>query len=188
MRTTIERVREAVGSLGDVPTQLAALESMSVNQLKERYRELYGEPTHTRNRIYLRKRLAWRIQELAEGGLTPSTLSKIAELGDELPESWRRRQVEPPPPAAAPTTTAVSTPATPTKARDPRLPPVGSVVTRLFNDTTHEVTITGDGFRFGGESFKTLSAIARQITGTQWNGFTFFGLTSPIPAASEVAS
>lgn len=189
MKTTIERARESVQALGDVPKQLAELALMSVAQLQEKYRELYGEPTHTRNRDYLRKRLAWRVQELAEGGLSERSLSKIIELGDELPERWRMRRAEtlatepatapvsePTTPAPTPVSAPTAPRVTPPQKRDPRLPPVGTVLTRAFNGTNHEVTVTEDGFLYAGQSYRTLSAVARQITGTQWNGFTFFGL------------
>jgi len=65
---------------------------MNVGQLAEKDRELYGEPTRTRNKEYLRKRLAWRIQEQVEGGLSASALERIAQLGDDVPERWRMRQ------------------------------------------------------------------------------------------------
>ena len=80
MSKATARARANARELGDVPTQLAALEQMNVGQLAEKYRELYGEPTRTRNKEYLRKRLAWRIQELAEGGLPASALERI-EIG-----------------------------------------------------------------------------------------------------------
>jgi Protein of unknown function (DUF2924) len=166
MANTASRAREAVRTLGDVPTQLIALDAMTVAQLAEKFRELYGEPTHSRNRDYLRKRLAWRIQELSEGGLSERTLTKIVELGDQLPERWRKRHAapEPPAPSASP-------------SRDPRLPPTGTVLTRVFDRRSHQVTVGEDGFDYAGQTFKTLSAVARRITGTAWNGFTFFGLT-----------
>ena len=93
MSKTTARARANARELGDVPTQLAALEKMNVGQLAEKYRELYGEPTRTRNKDYLRKRLSWRIQELAEGGLPASALERIAQLGDDVPERWRMRAV-----------------------------------------------------------------------------------------------
>ncbi|MFP2962575.1 DUF2924 domain-containing protein, partial [Myxococcus sp. 1LA] len=99
--------RAARTQLADVPQQLAALASMSVPDLAAKYLELYGEPTRSRNRDYLKKRLAFRIQELAEGGLSARAVTRISELGDKLPERWRMRQVEetkpsaPPPRAAA---------------------------------------------------------------------------------------
>lgn len=160
------RARVNADALGDVPSQLAALETMTVGMLAEKYRALYGEPTRTRNKDYLRKRLAWRIQELAEGGLPTSALERIAALGDDLPERWRMRQ------AVAAETKA----AKPCQRRDSRLPPVGTVLRRLFDGADHEVTVCSDGFAYAGERFKSLSAIAKRVTGTPWNGFLFFHL------------
>jgi len=176
MSKTTARARANARELGDVPTQLAALEQMNVGQLAEKYRELYGEPTRTRNKDYLRKRLSWRIQELAEGGLPASALERIAQLGDELPERWRMRQ-------SAQVKDAGPVPAL--EPRDPRVPPVGTVLHRVFNGVAHEVTVCGEGFEHAGERFKTLSAIAKHITGTPWNGFLFFGLKKRVETTSE---
>ena len=176
MSKTTARARANARELGDVPTQLAALEKMNVGQLAEKYRELYGEPTRTRNKEYLRKRLAWRIQELAEGGLPASALERIAQLGDDLPERWRMRQ-------AAHERNAG--PAQPLEPRDPRVPPVGTVLHRVFNGVAHEVTVCSEGFEHGGERFKTLSAVAKHITATPWNGFLFFGLKKRVETTSE---
>jgi hypothetical protein len=68
-----------------VSEQLVALEEMTVGELAEKYREVFGVPTRTRNRPYLHKRIAWRIQELAEGGLSPRALAKIEELAPLAP-------------------------------------------------------------------------------------------------------
>jgi hypothetical protein len=137
---------------------------MTVGDLAELYREVYGEPTRTRNKDYLRKRLQFRLQELVQGGLSPKALAMVSTIGDELPERWRIRQAS-----------KVKLPA-PEAPRDPRLPVVGAVVRRIHQGTTHEVTIAQDGFEYAGRRYKTLSAIAKEITGTPWNGFTFFGL------------
>ena len=173
------RATNARRQLGSVPTQLAALSEMTVGDLAERYLELYGEPTRSRNKDYLRKRLAWRIQELAEGGLSAQAVGRIAELGDGIPERWRMRQAEkqqkaePPPPIE----------------RDPRLPGVGGVLRRVYQGVPHEVTVAEDGFEYAGARFKTLSAVARHITGTAWNGFLFFGLkAAPEGATATPAS
>jgi hypothetical protein len=64
---------------------------MTVPELVAKYRELYGEPTRSHNRDYLRKRLSWRVQELAGGGVTASTLELISNLSDAIPEAWRQR-------------------------------------------------------------------------------------------------
>ncbi|QQR46209.1 DUF2924 domain-containing protein [Myxococcus xanthus] len=176
--------RAARKELADVPQQLAALASMSVPDLAAKYLELYGEPTRSRNRDYLKKRLAFRIQELAEGGLSPRAVARISELGDKLPERWRMRQVEEakpseplPPPAAADGRAAAA------DGRDARLPPPGTVLTRVFKGTQHRVAVREDGIEYEGQLHRSLSSVAKLITGTAWNGFTFFGLKAGSPKA-----
>ncbi|WP_254626406.1 DUF2924 domain-containing protein [Myxococcus sp. CA039A] len=163
-------VRAARKQLADVPQQLATLAHMRVPELAKKYQELYGEPTRSRNANYLRKRLAFRIQELAEGGLSARAVARIAELGDTLPESWRMRQSEvekkndAAPPSAA------------DDGRDVRLPPPGAVLTRLYKGSQLRVTVREDSFEYEGKQHRSLSSIAKLVTGTAWNGFTFFGL------------
>ncbi len=168
---TTARARTAMRELDDVPTQLAALEAMTVGQLAERWRELYGEPTRTRNKDYLKKRLAWRIQELAEGRLPPGAVALINKFGDQMPERWRMRMTRP-----ATTENEARTLLQPVEPRDPRLPPPGTVLRRVFEGVAHEVAVREEGFEYDGTRYKTLSAIAQHITGTRWNGFLFFGL------------
>lgn len=167
--------RVARTQLADVPQQLAALASMSVPDLAAKYLELYGEPTRSRNRDYLKKRMAFRIQELAEGSLSARAVTRISELGDKLPERWRMRQVETKPSAPPPSVPAdVRAPAA--DGRDARLPPPGTVLTRVFKGAQHRVTVREDGIEFEGQLHRSLSSVAKLITGTAWNGFTFFGL------------
>ncbi len=172
MSPALDRARRAARDLSTVPAQLAALEQMTVTELVAKYRELYGEPTRTRNKDHLRKRLAWRIQELAEGGLSEEAKRRVAELGVELPERWRRKLAD-------------TVPQVERAPRDPRLPGVGSVLMRVRQGIEHRVTVMEDGFEYAGERFKTLSAVAKRITGTPWNGFTFFGLAKAGQEASR---
>jgi hypothetical protein len=81
--------------LDDMPSQLAALETMNVPALAEKYRELYGEPTRSRNRAYLKKRLAWRIEANFQGDLSQGAIARIQQLGDQLPERWQMRLGQP---------------------------------------------------------------------------------------------
>ena len=145
--------------------ELAELSRMTGAQMAEKYLALYGQPAHSRNKDFLRKRLAWRIQELAEGGLSERALARIEELGaDALMASRRptRHTASPTPPTES------------TAARDPRLPPAGTVVRRVHIAKEHSVTILDDGFEYKGERYRSLSKIARLITGTPWNGYLFF--------------
>lgn len=189
MNKATTRSRAEMRRLDDMPSQLAALETMNVPALAEKYRELYGEPTRSRNRAYLKKRLAWRIEANFQGDLSQGAIARIQQLGDQLPERWQMRLGQPAsePAAAGDAATkldaALSTATT--EPRDPRVPPVGTVVRRVFDGKTHEVTVCVEGFEYEGRKYKTLSAIANQIAGSRWNGFLFFGLKKPGAAASE---
>ena len=161
--------REGVANITE---RLAALRSMTVAQLRERYLEVFDEPTRSRNKDWLFKKIAWRIQELAEGGLSEQALASIDELAEDVPVRWRqpRRQAD------APTTEADDTDAEAQEPRDPRLPPAGTVLTRAYKGVEHKLTVLDDGFEYRGERHASLSKLARDITGTNWNGFLFWGL------------
>jgi hypothetical protein len=148
--------------------ELAALDKMSVGELAERYREVFGEPTRTRNKGYLRKRIAWGIQQRAEASVfSPHALERIEQLAPEAPARWRQPVARKDGASAPVIATA--------KARDPRLPPVGTVLTRVHDGVEHKVTVlVDDGFEHNGKQYRSLSKIARVITGTPWNGFLFF--------------
>jgi hypothetical protein len=135
---------------------------MNTPELLAKYRELFGEPSRSRNKNHLRRRLSWRLQELVHGGLAPRALELITALGDELPERWRQRMAKEPPEPAAP--------------RDPRMPPPGSRLSRVYRGASHTVVVCEDGVEYQGVRYRSLSAVAKQITGTAWNGFTFFGV------------
>lgn len=177
------RAEAARAALGDVPAQLAALQDMTVEQLRERWMVLYGQPTASRNRDYLRKRLAWRIQEVAEGGLTQRARDRIEAIldGHFLPDITRRAR------EAAVPVLAKATPAAATADRDPRLPPAGTVLRKVHRGQEHLVTVLADGFEHRGVQYRTLTAVAKVITGAGWNGFLFFGLATRAGAARKVA-
>ncbi|MCA9583851.1 MAG: DUF2924 domain-containing protein [Myxococcales bacterium] len=187
MTKTTARSRTARRELDDMPSQLAALETMNVPALAEKYRELYGEPTRSRNRAYLKKRLAWRIEANFQGDLSQGAIARIQQLGDQLPERWQMRLGQPANAADAPSDDALPSPTVlaATEPRDPRVPPPGTVISRVFDGKTHEVTVCVEGFEYAGRKYKTLSAIATQIAGTRWNGYLFFGLKKRSDGASE---
>ena len=147
-------------AMRDLADQLIALKSMTVAELHERHREQFGVPTRSRNKQFLIKRIAWRMQEQAEGGLSPKAEAKARELAPEAPARHIRPRSAPPGPSE----------------RDPRLPSPGTVVTRRHKGADHHVTVLVDGFEYRGREYQSLSAIALEITGTVWNGLLFFGL------------
>lgn len=154
----------------NIAKELAALEQMPVSELVRRYEDVCGETVRTRNRQYLIRRIAWRLQASSEGGLTVRALNRAAELAD--PGDARVT-----PPRARPSAEPARLPARVTTVHsDPRLPPTGTAITRMYKGKTLSVTVRPDGFEYAGEMYKSLSAVAKVITGSHMNGFRYFGL------------
>ena len=159
--------------------ELALLPRLGVADLRSRYAELFGETTRTGNKAWLVKRLAWRLQALAEGDLSQRARQRAAELAHDadLRLSPPRTLATHACPAAIPR---------PAKLRLPpcdRLPPPGTILHRPYKGAVLQVKVLRDGFAFEGKLYKTLSAVAKAITGSHLNGFLFFRLT-PKGAAS----
>ena len=158
-----------------VSQQLAALSGMGVGALRQRYVEVFGEPSRSGNKAYLFKKLAWRLQSLAEGGLSERAKRRAGELARDAD----LRTTVPRPPAAtvdAPARTVMMK-APSSDGRD-RLPIPGTVLTRTYRGAHVAVTVLADGtFDYAGQTYRSLSAIARAVTGSHWNGYLFFGLT-----------
>ena len=144
----------AVPSDTSVVAQLAALRKMSVVELKQRWETLFGTPAPNNSRSYLEVRLGNRIQELMLGGLSRDTRRVLDLLVKELEGKNTRKAI----------------------MTDPRKPIPGTRLLREWDGAEHSVTVLRDGFDWQGRKFKSLSAVARAITGTQWNGYRFFGL------------
>ncbi len=158
--------------LQTIQQQLNELYNLTVRELMDKHVELTGESTRSRNKDYLRKKLAWKIQERAEGGLSQKAQDKIDELAKVSPGHWRRTKT------IAESSSKPTTKATKVNSRsqDPRLPAVGTVLNRIYKKKSYSVEVAKDGFIYNGEHYKTLSKVAQTITGTHWNGFSFFGL------------
>jgi hypothetical protein len=138
----------------DVLRRLVRLEGASTAELKEQWRELFGKEPPPFSRTYLQSRLAYRIQELAFGSLRPATVARLEVLGEKLDGgSITLRRIR----------------------ADDR-PTVGTRLIREYQGFAYTVTVLQDGFEYEGRPYRSLSAIARAITGTRWNGWTFFGL------------
>jgi len=150
-----------------VGKELAALRRMSVDDLRGRYAEVFGEPTNGRHKEWLVKRIIWRMQSVAEGDLTQRARRRAAELANDAD---LRRKAPQSPPVVKPAI------ATPTTSGDRRVPIPGSLITRVYKGQALEVQVLADGFEFEGETYKSLSAVAKQITGTHCNGYHFFRL------------
>lgn len=154
----------------NVPSQVAALRGMSPAQLRAKYLEVFGEATRSGNREFLFKRLAWRIQSQAEGTLSERARQRAAELARDADI----RMTMPRTPMASPgaATRVVAGAA----RRDGRLPMPGAVLTRHYRGRLIQVTVLPKGFDYEGQVYRSLSAVAKAVTGAHWNGHLFFGL------------
>ena len=138
----------------DVLGRLAALAGASMADLKDQWRALFGAEPPPYSRKFLESRLAYRIQELAYGGLKPETVARLEALGEQIDgKNITLRRI-----------------------RQEQRPITGTRLLREWQGVEHVVTVTRDAFEWQGRPYQSLSAIARAITGTRWNGWVFFGM------------
>jgi Fe-S oxidoreductase len=153
-----------------IEEQVLSLDDMDFAALTKLWLELYDEPSRSKSCPFMRKRLAWRIQCLAEGGLSEKARRRAHELENDA--DLRIRHLAKP--QSTPKATLVAAVQSP--SQDSRLPEVGTQLVRIYKGRKIEVTLLNEGFKYGGKVYSSLSAIATEITGTRWNGYTFFGL------------
>ena len=139
--------------------RVAELRTLSVNELKARWTDLFGRSPAHYNRRALEDRLAYRLQELELGGLKPSTIKRLEALGEELDGGNKAVR----------------------GVRSDRIPVPGTRLVREWNGVEHTVTVTHDGFDYQGQPYRSLSRVAKLVTGTTWNGLVFFGLKTQVP-------
>ena len=150
----------------NIARELATLQRLTVPQLRQRYAEVFSETTNANNCAWLMKKIAWRLQALAEGGLSERARRRAAELANDADlRSNPPRTIPMPVPAEVPT---------PRAPLDDRLPAAGTVLTRKYKGEVLQVKILADGFEHDGQVSPSLSAVAKAITGSHCNGFLFF--------------
>jgi hypothetical protein len=137
-----------------VLARLAALKTTPMPELKQQWRDLFETEPPPYNRRFLESRLAYRIQELAYGGLKPETIARLEALGEQLATGGKIRR----------------------HSDVERRPIAGTRLIREWQGVEHCVTVRGEDFEYQGRPYKSLSAVARAITGTRWNGWVFLGL------------
>lgn len=155
----------------DVAAEVAAMQQMTVTQLKQRYAEVVGEKARSGNKAWLIKRIAWRIQANTFGDLSERARQRALELANDA-----EIRLKAPPDRSTPAATAAPSQAAVSVSGDSRLPVPGTVLVRKYKGRTYRVSVLPGGFEYGGETFTSLSAVAERITGSHWNGFLFFGL------------
>ena len=134
--------------------RLAALKTTTTPDLRTMWRDLFETEPPRQNRRFLESRLAYRIQELEYGELKPAIVERLEALGEEL--DGGNAEVR--------------------KRRTDDRPIAGTRLIREYQGIEHCATVLADGFEYQGRPYKSLSAIARAITDTRWNGWVFFGI------------
>ncbi len=149
----------------NIDKEFAAMERMTVDQLREKFAEVFGETTNGRHKQWLIKRIAWRMQANEEGDLSERARRRAMELANDadLRVTAPRHDVVPQtqsPPKALPNTQLLP----------------GSSLVRHYKGRDVHVTVLRGGFEYEGERYRSLTAVAKAVTGKHWNGYHFFGL------------
>jgi hypothetical protein len=144
-----------------IPARVAALRTAPVSDLRAQWRDLFDTEPPPFNRRHLENRIAYRIQELAYGGLKPETLRRLEILGEQYDSGNMTTR----------------------RIRHDARPVAGTRLVREYRCVEHTVTVLADGYEWEGRPYRSLSAIARAITGTRWNGLIFFGVKQQGSAA-----
>lgn len=150
------------------------LRNLTIADLQNRYRELFGEEAKCPDKPMLLRRIVWRLQAAVEGELSERARRRAAEIADDADLHGRAPENSPAPSQSVVRSRVERLPS----RRDPRVPPPGTLLARRIQGRDVVVKILDDGFEYQGQRYGSLSAIAREVTGTRWNGFTFFGLAA----------
>jgi hypothetical protein len=150
--------------------EIAALKRMTVPNLRRKYAEVFGENTTSRHKQFLIRRIIWRLQANQEGDLSERARRRAMELAADSDVRLTAPRTKASAPGGVTKVSAIQI------TQDGRLPMPGAIITRRYKGETIEVRVLPHGFEYEGEIYRTLSAVARMVTGTHWNGYHFFKL------------
>ncbi len=152
----------------NVAREVTALEGMTVGELRAKYAQVFGEETRVGNKTWLVKRIIWRLQALAEGDLSERARRRAAELAQDADlrlSPPRQKQMSPP---------SIQKNGKASALLNGHLPLPGTILTRWYKGQTLKVQVLRHGFECNGQVYKSLSAVAKAITGSHTSGFLFF--------------
>ena len=145
--------------------EIITLKNAPAEELLKRYKELYGEDATGTHKTYLWRKIAYKLQEQEHGGLSAKTKDKLNALIEEFDPINNK--------ALRPDKPMVSQQAS---VKDKRLPIPGTMITKEYKSSSYQVKVLEKGFEYNAKIYKTLSAIAKEISGAHWNGYLFFNL------------
>ena len=152
-----------------INAKIAALKNKAIPELQKEFEELFdGQKASSDNKIYLVRRIAYKLQELEYGGLSQKAQNRLKELIG-LYDPVNNKTIRP-------KVTIETQTRTKTRGRDMRLPIPGTTIIKDYRGKKHQVKILENGFEYEGKIYKHLTAIAEKITGAHWNGYNFFNL------------
>ena len=147
-------------------TQIEALKETPINELQKQYKELFkGEGITALQKIYLQRKIAYKLQELGRGGLSVKAKQRLEELIQEY-EPINNKALRPDKPAIK----------QPAPVKDRRLPIPGTIITKKYKGSSYQIKVLEKGFEYNGKIYKSLTAVAKEISGAHWNGYLFFNL------------
>jgi len=150
-------------------SQIVELKKKTLDELQAEYAELFpGQQTPSNNKVYLWRKIAYRLQELEYGGISADARDKIQELIRQFNPINNK--------ALRPDDAIAERPKKTKLSRDKRLPIPGTVIIKEYKGIKLEVKILESGFEFRNKVYKSLTAIAKEVTGAHWNGYLFFNL------------
>jgi hypothetical protein len=152
----------------NVAKEVAALEAMTVAELRDKYAQVFGEETRVGNKTWLIKRIIWRLQALAEGDLSERARRRAAELAQDADLRLSPPRQKQTAPASVPKNGKACA------LINGHLPLPGTILTRWYKGQTLKVQVLRHGFEYEGRVYKSLSAVAKAITGSHTSGFLFF--------------
>ena len=152
-----------------INAKIEGLKIKTIPKLQKEFEALFdGQKASSDNKVYLIRRIAYRLQELEYGGLSQKAQNRLKELiGLYDPVNNK---------AIRPKISIETQTRTKTRGRDTRLPITGTVIAKDYRGKKHQVRILDNGFEYEGKIYKHLTAIAEKITGAHWNGYNFFNL------------
>ena len=155
----------------DIEKELVAMYKATTGEACERYAQLFGELPRTRHKAYLIRRIAWRLQAIAEGDLSERARRRAEELANDA-----EVRVTPPGGLGSGTQPGGDSSRRAIIFADRRLPAPGTAIVRQYKGRTLRVLVLRDGLEFDGNRYRSLSAVAKAITGSHCNGYRFFKL------------